>query len=54
MEKLRLSVEDLAVTSFETDDAERDRGTVQAHMISGSYNTCKTCPTNNTCCTPIV
>jgi hypothetical protein len=48
-EKIRLSVEELSVVTFETEPKDE----LQAHMISGAYPTCKTCPTiNGTCCTP--
>ena len=50
--KIKLAVEELAVVSFETDRGE-ERGSVEAHAISGVYLTCRTCPTKvNTCCTP--
>ncbi|HSU16893.1 hypothetical protein [Longimicrobium sp.] len=50
MEKrIRLALEELAVTTFETESKDA----LQAHVISGAYPTCRTCPTiNGTCCTP--
>lgn len=55
MEKLKLTVEALEVTTFEMADAGEPRGTVAAHdAISGTRPTCKTCLTNITCCTPMI
>ena len=54
MRKLKLTVEDLAVVSFPTDAVEQERGTVDAHAISGNHLTCKSCLTNITCCTPLI
>ena len=55
MEKLKLNVDALTVTSFEAAIDEDTRGTVAAHAISGSAFTCRSCPTIvNTCCTPVV
>ena len=54
-EKLQLSLDDLAVATFETEDAEKARGTVEAQeMVTGNYPTCTTCWMTrvNTCCTP--
>jgi hypothetical protein len=52
--KLKLSVEELAVVTFETRRAGEDHGAVQANAISGNHLTCKTCLTNITCCTPLI
>ena len=54
MEKLKLTIEALEVTTFETARAGEPRGTVAAHEISGTRLTCKTCLTNITCCTPMI
>jgi hypothetical protein len=50
MKKLMLDVDELKVTSFETET----RGTVAAHVLSGLSCPCPTRPTRNTCCTPLV
>lgn len=52
--KIKLAVEELAVVSFETERESAERGTVQAHAISGNHITCKSCLTNITCCTPLL
>jgi hypothetical protein len=61
MKKLTLAVEELEVTSFETETGADGRGTVAAHGASGftciDCRTvfCDTIPTRHgTCCTPIV
>lgn len=55
MDKLKLNVDTLTVTSFEAAIDETARGTIEAHAISGSAFTCRSCPTIiNTCCTPVV
>jgi hypothetical protein len=52
MRKLRLTLDDLAVTSFAADAADaKETGTVQAHdafILFGPTraNTCQTCETN--------
>ena len=53
MKKLTLAIEELEVTSFETDTKDGERGTVAAHGASGL--TCPYCRTVLTydCCTPI-
>ena len=54
MKKLEMNVEELAVTSFETEAKDGRTGTVEAHDFSGY--TCPACPTvptlYGTCCTP--
>lgn len=54
MQKLKMEIEDLRVTSFETDETAERAGTVEAHDFSGF--TCPACPTvptrYGTCCTP--
>ena len=54
MKKLAMTVEELEVTSFETEAKEDEGGTVAAHDFSGY--TCPRCPTvptrDGTCCTP--
>jgi len=56
MKKLKLEVDELTVSTFETVEPETERGTVEANvvMITGSYPTCTTCLMTrvNTCCTP--
>lgn len=55
MDKLKLNVDTLTVTSFEAVIDEPARGTIAAHEISGAALTCRSCPTIvNTCCTPVV
>lgn len=57
MKKLKLAVDELTVASFDTVDAESERGTVEGNveMITGTYPTCTTCLMTklNTCCTPL-
>jgi hypothetical protein len=60
MKKLTLMVEDLEVTSFETESPRGDRGTVAGHALSGFTCVdcrtvfCDTIPTRHgTCCTPL-
>ena len=54
MQKLKMEIEDLQVTSFETEVKDDRAGTVEAHDFSGF--TCPACPTvptrYGTCCTP--
>lgn len=54
MQKLKMTVEELEVTSFETEAKDEQPGTVAAHGFSGF--TCPACPTvptrYGTCCTP--
>ena len=50
MEKLRLELDDLAVTSFETAQADGDRGTVEAQALDPTRHT--RCPTCETLCLP--
>ncbi len=53
MKKLTLDVETLEVSSFPTEPAWEERGTVDGFAISGLAPTCRSCPTRvNTCCTP--
>jgi hypothetical protein len=54
MEKLKLTVEELQVTSFDTETKDGEGGTVAAHGLSGlSCPRCPTVPTRDgTCCTP--
>jgi hypothetical protein len=54
MAKLKLTVDELKVTSFDLGEGRDPRGTVQANAISGLHPTCKTCLTNITCCTPML
>lgn len=53
MKKLKMAVEELKVTSFETETRDGERGTVAAHAFSGFSCPCPTLPTRNTCCTPL-
>jgi len=53
MRKMKLEIEELEVTSFET-VAEEGRGTVAAYDLSGVSCPCQSYPTRYTCCTPIV
>jgi len=60
MKKLTLMVEELEVTSFETQAGADERGTVAAHVASGltcidcRTRLCDTVPTRDgTCCTPL-
>lgn len=48
MRKLRLQLDDLAVTSFETADADEARGTVDAQAFDPTRRT--RCPTCDTLC----
>jgi hypothetical protein len=56
MQKLRLNLDELAVTTFATDDQDaQGEGTVQAHDATVVFgptraNTCQSCYTN---CAPI-
>ncbi|HYH83572.1 MAG TPA: pinensin family lanthipeptide [Longimicrobium sp.] len=54
MQKLRMTLEELEVTSFETERKDEEGGTVAAHGFSGY--TCPRCPSvptwYGTCCTP--
>ena len=54
MKKLRMTIEELRVTSFETEVKKDQGGTVAGHGFSGL--TCPECPTvptrYGTCCTP--
>ncbi len=59
LKKLALVVEELVVTSFETQSEADGRGTVAAHVASGftcidcGTVLCDTIPTRHgTCCTP--
>jgi hypothetical protein len=61
MKKLALVVEELEVTSFETQASNADHGTVAAHGLSGftcvdcQTLRCGTIPTRDgTCCTSLV
>jgi len=54
MRKMKLEIEELEVTSFETVTEEDGRGTVAAHDLSGVSCPCQSYPTRNTCCTPLV
>ena len=48
-----LDLETLEVSSFPTEPAWEERGTVDGFAISGIALTCRSCPTRvNTCCTP--
>jgi len=50
--KLKLAIEDLRVSTFET-DRSLERNAPEAFDISGVRPTCVSCPTKvNTCCTP--
>jgi hypothetical protein len=54
MQKLKMTIEELEVTSFQTETKEDQAGTVAAHGFSGY--TCPACPTvptrYGTCGTP--
>jgi hypothetical protein len=54
MKKLKMTLEELEVLSFETEAKDDHEGTVAAHGFSGF--TCPACPTvptrYGTCCTP--
>jgi hypothetical protein len=55
MEKLKLELDDLTVTSFDTSDTDEGRGTVEAHDPTRHTGcpTCDTlCPTCHTLCLP--
>ena len=55
MKKLRLELDDLAVTSFDTAAGDEGRGTVEAHAPTRhtACPTCDTlCPTCETLCLP--
>ncbi len=54
MQKMKLEIEGLEVTSFETVTEEEGRGTVAAHGLSGVSCPCQSYPTRLTCCTPVV
>ena len=45
MRKLRLDVDDLAVTTFRTEEVGGDRGTVDAHAVTGTAPFCQTVAT---------
>ena len=45
MGKLRLDVDDLAVTTFRTEEVDDHRGTVGAHAITGTHPFCQSEPT---------
>ena len=52
MRKIRLAVDDLAVTSFEVEAAPADaHGTVQGREDATHLTHCGTCDTCNTCVT---
>jgi hypothetical protein len=52
MEKIRLAVDELTVTSFEVGAApDGPRGTVQARDAATKQTHCGTCDTCNTCVT---
>ncbi|HSU17150.1 pinensin family lanthipeptide [Longimicrobium sp.] len=50
MRKMKLDVDDLRVTSFETHVEEKERGTVRGHVAT-EWNTCEggTCNGQQTC-----
>ena len=54
MKKLKMALDELEVTSFDTEPKDEQAGTVAAHDFSGL--TCPACPTvptrYGTCCTP--
>jgi hypothetical protein len=50
VQKLRLELDELAVTSFETAEAEESRGTVEAQALDPTRRTA--CPTCRTLCLP--
>jgi len=51
MEKLKLELEELAVTSFDTaSDTDEGRGTVEARAFDPTHHT--GCPTCRTLCLP--
>lgn len=54
MNKLKMTLEELKITSFETEAKEGGQGTVAAHALSGyTCPICRTVPTwDGTCCTP--
>lgn len=54
MKKLKMAIEELEVTSFDTETPDAERGTVAGHDVSGL--TCPYCRTILTrdCCTPRV
>ena len=54
MQKMKLEIEGLEVTSFETVTDEDGRGTIAAYDLSGGSCPCQSFPTRNTCCTPLV
>jgi hypothetical protein len=54
MKKMKLEIEGLEVTSFETVTEEDGRGTVAAFDLSGLSCPCQSYPTRYTCCTPLV
>jgi hypothetical protein len=54
MKKMKLEIEGLEVTSFETVTDEDGRGTVAAFDLSGVSCPCQSYPTRYTCCTPLV
>ncbi|HET7234286.1 MAG TPA: pinensin family lanthipeptide [Longimicrobium sp.] len=51
MKKLAMTIEDLVVTSFETEAEGEERGTVAAHLSGFTCPYCKTVLTRD-CCTP--
>ena len=53
MDKLTLALDELQVTSFETEKKDEARGTVAAHLSGFTCPACPTVPTRyGTCCTP--
>ncbi|HET7464337.1 MAG TPA: pinensin family lanthipeptide [Longimicrobium sp.] len=54
MKKLKLTIDELQVASFDTETDDAGRGTIAAQGLSGL--TCPRCPTvptrDGTCCTP--
>jgi hypothetical protein len=53
MQKMKLELERLEVTSFETVTEKDERGTVAAYDLSGLSCPCQSYPTRYTCCTPL-
>ena len=45
MRKLRLDVDDLAVTTFQTEEIDGHRGTVDGHAVTGTAPFCQSVPT---------
>jgi len=53
MKKLKMMLEELKVTSFETEAKDDQAGTVAAHFSGFTCPACPTVPTRyGTCCTP--